>query len=153
MKKNKWNLGKWISGLCSAGVAVMGFGCSSEEGSGEALMYGTPTSTFEIKGSVTDMDGKAVGNATIRVTLPDKDSGLYSLDSSKSDTQGAYKVEGRSFPLNDVKVVCIPEQPALEPDSVVVELNYIGNDKDKPWYEGHAEKKVDFKLKEKKNAE
>lgn len=154
MKKNKWNLGKWISGLCSAGVAVMGFGCNSEEGSGEGLMYGTPTSTFEIKGTVTDMDGNAVGNAAIRVVIPpDKDSGLYGMDLSKTDTQGAYKVGGELFTEIDMmKVVCIPEQPALEPDSVVVELNYIGNDKDKPWY-SHAEKKVDFKLKEKKNAE
>lgn len=152
MKKNKWNLGKWISGLCSAGVAVMGFGCSSEEG-GVALMYGTPTGTFEIKGSVTDMDGNAVGNTTIRVTQPDIDSGLYSEGISKTDIQGEYKVEGRSFSVSEMKVVCIPEEPTLEPDSVVVELEYTEEDKDNPWYEGHAEKKVDFKLKEKKNAE
>ncbi|MDE5870013.1 MAG: radical SAM-associated putative lipoprotein, partial [Muribaculaceae bacterium] len=110
-------------------------------------MYGTPTGDFEIKGMVTSEDDQAVPDATVRVTKPDMPSGTYSIETTKTDKDGKYTLKGVDFPT-DMKVVCIPDNPMLEADSTIVELDYKKDPKDKnTWNRGHAEATVDFRLK------
>lgn len=68
-----------FSRLCAAGVAILGFGCSSADDPDELIcMYGTVTGSFEIKGKVTTEDGKNVSDAAVKVTRQDVPSGIYS---------------------------------------------------------------------------
>lgn len=149
----KINFSAIVSRLCAAGVTLLGFGCSSDEpGDGDVLlMYGSPTGSWEIHGSVTTQDGKAVPDATIRVTLPQYDSDPNSITTTDTNTEGEYIAESNVL-AGKLKVVCVPNDPALDADSTEVELRYK-KDKDikDSWYHGHAEAKVDFKLKPNKS--
>ncbi len=130
----------------------LGFSCS---GSHED-MYGTPTGTFEVKGAVTTEEGTPVPDAIIRVTESDAPSGVWSLATTTTDKTGAYEVESDKTvgPRDELKVVCLSPDAAYSSDSVFVQVKYEF-DKDHPknkkdsWYKGHADLKVNFKLKPK----
>lgn len=130
-----------ISTICYTFLSLFGFSCSSEQ-----CMYGTPIGDFELKGVVTDEAGKEVHNAEIRVTYPDAPSGIYRLDETTTDTKGNYEVKGNEF-LTQLKVVCIPESTDLQPDSVIVKMDYKDADKHNSWDYGHAKATVNFTLK------
>lgn len=148
MKKISIRINKLVSRICAVGLSLLGFSCG--ESSEPQVMYGTPTGSFEIKGEVTSEDNKPVEGATLRVTRPDIPSDLYSIESTDTDKEGNYVLKGSDFP-DDMKVVCIPDNPNLEADSVVVEMEYKKDPKNKnPWDCGHAEATVNFKLKNKK---
>ena len=150
MLNMKINFSALISRLCAMGVAFLGFGCSSsEDGGGELIcMYGTPTGSWEIRGSVTNQEGKSVAEATVRVTVPELDSDNHPIAETETDN-GAYSIEEGYF-VDRVKVVCVPEDPTLDADSTLVDLKYVKDRNDKnTWYIGHAEATVDFKLKPK----
>lgn len=55
---NKRTLQSFASRMCIAMLAVLGFSCSDDEEENILCMYGTPTGTFEVKGQVTDAEGK-----------------------------------------------------------------------------------------------
>lgn len=158
MKKsnhNYRNLRSITSRICMAVVAFLGFGCSEdnnseEPGEGIPCMYGTPTAVFEVKGKVADADGKEVGNAEIRVTYVNVPSGIYPLGIDASDTAGSYNVGGEmtGYPEDKVKVVCLPADKNLEPDSTIVTLKKV-NDGDGAWNTGKGTATVDFTLKKK----
>ena len=144
MKKVKYSLNSLLAKIYAGCLVLLGFGCES---SSEPCMYGTPTGDFEIKGMVTSEDDQAVPDATVRVTKPDMPSGIYSIETTKTDKDGKYTLKGVDFPT-DMKVVCIPDNPMLEADSTIVELDYKKDPKDKnTWNRGHAEATVDFRLK------
>lgn len=147
MKLKKTTL---LSRLCAAGLAILGFGCASDEpeDGGPELMYGTITGRFEIKGNVTTENGKDVPNAEVRVTIPEQPSGVYPIAISKTEESGNYTLDGLGS-FKQLKVVCIPEDSNLEADSTIVDMKYINDDKGSGWYQGEAEATVDFKLKNK----
>ncbi len=134
--------------LCAAGLAVLGFGCSSDEPNGLEPMYGTITGTFKIKGKVTTENGKNVPNAEVRVTIPELPSGVYPIAISKTEESGNYTLDGLGS-FKQLKVVCIPEDSNLEADSTIVDMKHLNDDKDSGWYQGEDEATVDFKLKNK----
>lgn len=150
MMKMKLKKSTLFSRLCAAGLAVLGFGCSSDEPGDEELvfMYGTLTGRFEIKGKVTTENGKDVPNAEVRVTVPEQSSSVYPIVITKAGEDGYYTINGSDY-FNQLKVVCIPEDSNLEADSTIVDLKYINGDKGSGWYRGEAEATVDFKLKNK----
>ena len=131
-------------------LALLGYGCSSDGDDLPPLMYGTPTGTFEVKGSVTTEDGKAVPNATVRLTLPDLPSVPYTFAEALTSSSGAYSAVDRTarFIEEGCKVVCVPADPTLEADSTVVKFkkNTNGNGS---WNIGTFEATADFKLKKK----
>ena len=132
-----------LTGSCAALLSTLGFSsCTKDD-----LMYGTPIGDFEIKGEVTTEEGKAVDNAEIRVTYPEEPSGIYSIKSERTDKDGKYVINDRQSYRKELKVVCIPDNPGLEADSINVSMKYTGG-KDE-WDIGHAEKTVNFKLKKK----
>ncbi len=111
-------------------------------------MYGMPVGTFEIKGTVTDEENGKVSDAEIRVTFPDAPSGIYSLQETNTDSKGHYSINGHEY-LPTMKIVCIPENADLQPDSTIVKLDYKDSDKHNSWDRGHAEATVNFNLKTK----
>ncbi|MDE6380776.1 MAG: radical SAM-associated putative lipoprotein [Muribaculaceae bacterium] len=135
-----------LSALCYALLSLLGFSCSSPGDIPD--MYGMPTGDFEIKGAVTNEEGSPVSNAEIRVTGPDISSGVYSIQTTKTKPNGRYEAKGETFGSSQLKVVCVPADPMLEPDSVIVKMNY-NKDKADSWYVGEAKETVDFKLKAK----
>ncbi len=147
------NFSAIVSRLCAAGMAILGFGCSSDEpGDGDViLMYGTPTSSWEVHGSVKTQKGDVVPDATIRVTLPEYDSDPNSIETAPTDAEGAYSVMGHLM-TQKLKVVCVPDDPSLDADSTEVTLKYEKDKNDKnSWYRGHADATVNFKLKPKQD--
>lgn len=144
MKKINEKMMAVVSHLCVAVLSLLGFSCS--DGS-EPDMYGTPTGTFEAKGAVTDETGSPVEDAEVRVTYPEISSDKYSFASVKTNSGGDYAVKGESTGVKEVKVVCVPPGD-LEPDSVIVTLNYDKKGSD-GWYIGKASFTADFKLKKK----
>lgn len=134
-----------LTSICSALLSLIGFSCCSES----EVMYGMPTGDFAVKGSVADEDGDEVKNAEIRVTYPETPSGVYRFGEAYTDSKGSYEIKGHEF-LPEMKVVCIPENTALQPDSVIVKMNYKDPDKHNSWDRGHAEATVNFTLKSNK---
>ena len=126
----------------SALLSLLGFSCTSES----EVMYGMPTGDFEIKGAVTDEQGKEINHAEIRVTHPDVPSGIHRFGETSTDSKGNYEIKGHEF-LPEMKVVCLPENDDLQPDSTIVKMNYKDPDKHNSWDHGHAEATVNFTLK------
>ena len=129
----------------SALLSLIGFSCSSEH----EVMYGMPTGDFEIKGAVTDEENKEIKNAEIRVTYPDAPSGIHRFAETSTDSKGNYEIKGHVF-VPEMKVVCLPQNVDLQPDSVIVKMNYKDPDKHNSWDHGHAEATVNFTLKSSK---
>lgn len=140
MNRIKKHFSSLTTSICSIFISMLGFGCHSEN---YPDMYGMPVGDFEIKGSVTDEDGKTIENAEIRVTLPEIPSGYYPLQTSKTDKNGKYYIEGHEC-FQELKVVCLPSDIELEADSVIADLKYEDT---AGLYLGHAEKNIDFTLK------
>ena len=133
-----------LASICSAVLSLLGFGCSSFHE--PEVMYGIPTGDFEVKGTVTDEAGGEVSKAEIRVTVPESPSGIFSLAATSTDSKGNYEVKGYEF-LPEIKVVCIPEEAGLQPDSVIVKMDFKKPDKHNEWDWGHSEATVNFTLK------
>lgn len=147
MKTISHRLSSLLAAICSSLLSLLGFSsCSNPEDVPD--MYGMPVGDFEIKGAVTDEAGKNIENAEIRVTYPDAPSNPYSITTVTTDAEGRYKLSGRDL-LPEAKVVCIPEQSDLKPDSVIVKLQYKNPDKHNSWDLGHAKETVNFTLKTK----
>lgn len=148
MKTLSYKFSAFVSRICAACLPLLGFTCSSCE---SECMYGTPTGTFEVKGEVTTKDGIKVANATVRITPPNQNSGVYSTASVTSDTDGAYTLQGEETSFDKMKVVCLPDDPTLEADSVIINMKYVKAKKDKDsWSSGHADASANFTLKQKK---
>ncbi len=135
-----------VSRFCVVVMALLGFSCSKSD-NGLLRMYGTPNGDFEAKGVVTDEEGSPVDDAEVRVSFPEVPSDQYSLETVKTNSSGDYAMIGESLGASQLKVVCIPPGD-LEPDSVIVNLNYDKNGSD-GWYNGKASFTADFKLKKK----
>ncbi len=149
MNLKNFNFMGVVSRICAVLLAVLGFGCSSDKPDEPEIlyMYGTPIGEFEIKGHVMSEDGKVVEKATMRATDSQFPSGIYSYATAYTDSEGNYTVVGTGFP-EKMKVVCIPEDNRLEPDSVEVELKFIRDkDDENIWYMGKSTATVDFNLK------
>lgn len=146
-----FNLSRFVSRVCAAGMALLGFSCSSDNPDDIPLMYGTPTGTFEIKGKVTTDSGEDVADAVIKVTHKEIASNKFSIVSVKSNGEGAYTADGIYTPYDELKVVCEPSNKEFEADSTTVRMKYIKDESNtNSWNIGHAEATVNFTLKKKK---
>lgn len=129
--------------LLSGALALLGFTACNVLGGETPDMYGTPLTSFEVKGKVTDTDAAPVPDADIilRYLYP---KGTVTLpgDTVRTDKKGQYKIEGSAYAAPDVRIVCKPANSSLEADSV--QLSQI-NSTDR--YNLH----IDFTLKKKEN--
>lgn len=111
-----------LSTICFSLLSILGFSCSSES----EVMYGMPPSDFEIKGSVTDEARQAVKDAEIRVTAPEVNSDISSAITTKTNRDGQYSISLLFYP--ELKVVCIPKESNLRPDSAIITVDRKLND-------------------------
>ena len=104
--------------FCASLLVLLGFSsCTNNE-----VMYGLPPGgSFEIKGSVTDEQRQPVKDAEIKVTAPEVDSDAYSARTTKTNRNGHYSISLLYYP--EFKVVCIPKETDLEPDSVIIAID------------------------------
>lgn len=149
--------------ICGVILTLLGFSSCDNTG---PCMYGTPYSTFELKGTVTDEKDQPVADATIRVAdeLSHKQHPAEVEDVSGSDEiaeeyyyfaktvtnqEGIYSIsESLGYAPKSLRIECLPADPNLEPQTVIVDMEYNKANGDE-WHEGHAVLTVDFKLKAK----
>ncbi len=150
MKPINKQISTFLTSICSVLLSLLGFSCSSSPDDPDyPVMYGIiPNGHFEIKGTVTDQKGNDIEDAEIRVTGPDYPSYQTSL-TAKTNAEGNYVISALSI-VESVKVVCIPAQNNLEPDSVIVKLEPKDSNKGDSWNRWNAEATVNFILEEKK---
>lgn len=136
---------KLIGRACVAILALLGFSCSDE---GNYCMYGTPTSDFEIKGSITSEDGNALSDVVMSV---ESKYNTYTLDADTTADDGRFELKGRftGSPRDQLRVFARPLDSTIASDSATVTLTQTGKG-DGAWYEGKGEQTVDFKLKKNK---
>ena len=147
MKKISTSLQSFTSRLCIALLAVLGFSCSDDEEENILCMYGTPTGAFEVKGEVTDADGKPVANAEVRVTEPEASSIPYSYAKGVTDAAGSFSLECSGVTIgkgSKLKVVCIPADASIEADSMLVGVKRI--EEGEGWYTGKWAATASFRL-------
>lgn len=147
MKKISASLQSFASRMCIALLAVLGFSCSDEEEENILCMYGTPTGTFEVKGQVTDAEGKPVADAEVRVTMPEASSIPYSYAKGVTDAAGSFSLECSGVTIgkgSKLKVVCIPADASIEADSMLVGVMQI--EEGEGWYTGKWASTANFRL-------
>ncbi len=74
------------------------------------------------------------------------------METATTDAYGQYITQGETYGGDKLKVVCLPSDPTLEADSVIVKLTY-NKENAGAWYDGYAVETVDFKLKPKQISE
>ena len=66
-KKNRWK----VSSLLSGALALIGFaGCSNDDYPDQPSLYGTPSVSYRVVGTVTDGDGKPLKDIQVVVENP-----------------------------------------------------------------------------------
>lgn len=103
MKYPTLSLPSLLSRIFAALIGILGFSsCSSEE-----YMYGTPTSSFEVKGRVFTEEGYLFEGAEITASNPNNPGSPYeTFGPVESDSHGCYSIAG-SINSNVIKVVCV----------------------------------------------
>lgn len=139
-----------LSSLCVAGLTVFATGCSSNDDEPGKINRDLPFGRYSIKGNVSAADSGLPLEAEMRISIPTDPSGVKSIQTNKTEDDGKYYFSDETNVYEAFKVVCIPKDPAYDPDSVVVKLGYwlecfVGGMN--PMYKGVAFHEVNFQLK------
>lgn len=147
-------------------ITMLGFNSCLESGDDDddmLLMYGSPTSKFELKGKVTDQDGTPVKGALITIKqkhemgdLKNQYQEVWSVDPTASgddrrvhtNSSGTYYL-GAGPVMKTIRVICTPENTDLAADSTEITVTYVKENSKDPWSIGAYSGTVDFKLKKK----
>lgn len=141
MKKISIKASHLINAAFAAVLGMLGFSCLEPYD-----MYGTPTGSFEVKGTVTNNNNVPVENAM--VILRQTTSYMEPSDTTYTNAKGSYLLKVKNaWPANKVKLVCKPQDNELLADSVYIEPEFKGGN---GWDSGTAKIEHDFKLKAKK---
>ena len=99
---------RWYNSLLASLLTFLGYGCTMNEPidmyGTPILMYGTPTVTYNIKGTVTDEDGKAINGIKVKATINTSDEANteHILDAKITDAEGKYIMKIYDYiPVND----------------------------------------------------
>ncbi|MDE7471595.1 MAG: radical SAM-associated putative lipoprotein [Paramuribaculum sp.] len=152
--------------LLGSVITMLGFNSCLESGDDDddmLLMYGSPTSKFELKGKVTDQDGAPVKGALITIKqkhemgdLKNQYQEVWSVDPTASgddrrvhtNSSGTYYL-GAGPVMKTIRVICTPENTDLAADSTEITVTYVKENSKDPWSIGAYSGTVDFKLKRK----
>ena len=150
---------RWYNGLLASLLAFLGYGCSSEEPNGrddDMLMYGMPTTEYQVKGSVTDEKGKAIPGIQVKCQDTFYEPNIFNRDSVKTDANGKYNL---TFDIVEatlkhtrlvVQDVDGAENGEFENDTINLNGAEAKKIKDgEGWFNGAYEVNVDVKLKKK----
>lgn len=81
----------WYNALAASIMSLLGFSsCGSEIGNGEPCLYGTPTSTYQLKGNVTAEDGTPIEGIKAVLIEDYAYDEAQRLDSAFTDSKGNY---------------------------------------------------------------
>lgn len=153
MKKISIKAGNIIHSMLAGVISLLGFtACDDPEdpddGGGMICMYGTPTGYYEIKGSVIAETGTPVENARVILRhINEHNINTYYGDTVFTNSDGLYKMTTGGWPDENIRVVCQPQNDALEADSVDLTVEF--KDGQGAWDSGTARETVNFKLKKK----
>ena len=131
-------------------LALLGFaGCESITNGGEE--YGTPYVEFSVKGEVTDGEN-ALENVEVKLV---SQLGLGDWKSGVTDKNGKYQLLSSDFgPRDTLKLNVIANDLNNKYQSDTANVTFVSSDfsgkkKKDSWFEGSAEKTVNFILKKK----
>lgn len=149
---------RWYNGLLASLLAFLGYGCSLEDPIdmyGTPVEYGAPTVEFQLKGNVTDEDGKAVQGIKVKV----QEHNWLNIDSVKTDVNGKYQLPIRITASNEkglkycrltVEDTDGAENGEFKNDTINLNGAEAKKIKDgEGWFNGAYEVNVDVKLKKK----
>ena len=147
---------RWYNGLLASLLALLGYSCSPEsEEYGTPVEYGAPTVEFQLKGNVTDEDGKAVQGIKVKV----QEHNWLNIDSVKTDVNGKYQLPIRITASNEkgleycrlsVEDTDGAENGEFKNDTINLNGAEAKKIKDgEGWFNGAYEVNVDVKLKKK----
>ncbi len=92
----KEKLNHWYRALTAMLLTVLGFsscGKSAEGGENSTYcLYGTPTSTFQVKGCITSEDNTPIEGIKAVVGIDYQEAGIVHQDSAYTDKQGNYVI-------------------------------------------------------------
>lgn len=152
------SLNRITSVLFSAIIALLGFSSCEDDGGMNVVMYGAPYGEFEVKGTVTDVDGNPLENTQIIIRPVNIDyeakehvDYYYNCDTTYTDVSGQFKVNNEHGFSEYLRIVAHPANKTLESDSIRQKLHYSGGDNS--WYMGKAKITQDFILKPSENKE
>ena len=140
--------------LLGAVFTMLGFNNCDSIFNGEYL-YGSPYAKFDVKGTVTDSDGKSLESVNVTTKEVVKEDGkelyAYEIKTTSTDTNGRYQQQGSwsGYPdenYNTLRVVVTDPNGVYAPDSVEVKLTRTAKDRD-AWCEGTDVGTADFRLK------
>lgn len=81
----------WYNALAATILSLLGFSACSEIGGEEPCLYGTPTSTFQVKGNVTDEAGNPIKGIKAKVEV--KYDSWANDTPAYTDSKGNYVLE------------------------------------------------------------
>lgn len=126
-------------------------GCSGNAPWTTAAMYGMPTATYKIKGTVTD-GIKSVPNLT--VTLRDTAATAYTIDSTHTTTDGSYQLEEHTDARDLTVKLSVSDQDGsangryASKDTIITIPKTALSNGDGNWNLGTAEKTVTITVTE-----
>ena len=143
---------RWYNGLLASLLAFLGYGCSSGEPENYPVMYGAPTVEFQLKGNVTDEDGKAVQGIKVKV----QEHNWLNIDSVKTDVENskititASNEKGLKYCRLTVEDTDGAKNGEFKNDTINLNGAEAKKIKDgEGWFNGAYEVNVDVKLKKK----
>lgn len=153
---------RWYNGLLASLLALLGYGCSLEDPIdmyGTPVEYGAPTVEFQLKGSVTNEEDKAVQGIKVKVQELLGNNEWFNLDSVKTDVNGKYQLPIRITASNEkglkycrltVEDTDGAENGEFKNDTINLNGAEAKKIKDgEGWFNGAYEVNVDVKLKKK----
>ena len=155
MKIIKFKCLKTYNALIVFLISFLGFASSCDPIGGGAMMYGTPSADYIVKGKVATATNTPVAGIKVEMSM---EANSYLLNSTLSaESTGTYKVtgggqspEGESFKIKftDIDGALNGEFETLDTTIVFKDPKFVNGDGS--WYSGQTEKEVNVKLKAKK---
>ena len=129
---NRWM--KFLAALLGVlGFSVFTWNCEWKE------LYGCPYARYKFNGNVKSQDGKNLEQIQVNVK--------QYYQTFTTDSEGNYNMDFEATMGNDITIYCTDPKDVYLPDSAKFTVKYQGGDGD--WFQGTAEKTVDFVLKKK----
>lgn len=157
-------LNKMLNAVTASLLSMLGFSaCSNSSGGDEPCLYGSPTTDYHFKGTVTDEQGAPIKGIKVVSQMKHGDV-TYRLDSTYTDSNGAYQTADQHsastvdyFLKNKQLSVSFEdvdgEENGGEFETAKTESDDVGVKQiekgDGVWYKGKYELTADKKLKKK----
>lgn len=133
---------RWVK-ILTAILAFMGIAaCASEE------LYGCPSADYKFNGTVKDQKGMRLNNIHVELKAVYNEKETHFLNDVNTDKYGDYLFDlTNQGSYSKFRIICSDPDSVYVADSTTFSVEYKGGDGD--WYDGKAEKTVDFVLKKK----